>query len=198
MAIAQDTDIIVIITIIRQVAMAMDLAMAMVNVIKKRKMKNSFRLFIVMLLSLAAPKAMAQMEFCGKFKISIDTDQNEKLETTMADCWTFEVFDDNDFRDIEYRQKAGVVIKFAGKADLTFFVEKLLEYGKAKKKELSPLVYSIKEKDDEWKSTRIKVDQFDRLLHFTVTKYPINGDGVVTSTTLLNLNNLKQILKELR
>ena len=39
MAIAQDTDIIVIITIIRQVAMAMDLAMAMVNVIKKRKMK---------------------------------------------------------------------------------------------------------------------------------------------------------------
>lgn len=178
--------------------MATDLAMAMVNVIKKRKMKNSFRLFIVMLLSLVAPKAMAQMEFCGKFKISIDTDQNEKLETTMADCWTFEVFDDNDFRDIEYRQKAGVVIKFAGKADLTFFVEKLLEYGKAKKKELSPLVYSIKEKDDEWKSTRIKVDQFDRLLHFTVTKYPINGDGVATSTTLLNLNNLKQILKELR
>ncbi|GEM_PF-2958758 len=178
--------------------MAMDLAMAMVNVIKKRKMKNSFRLFIVMLLCLATSKSMAQMEFCGKFKISIDTDQNEKLETTMADCWTFEVFDDNDFRDIEYRQKAGVVIKFAGKADLTFFVEKLLEYGKAKKKELSPLVYSIKEKDDEWKSTRIKVDQFDRLLHFTVTKYPINGDGVVTSTTLLNLSNLKQILKELR
>ena len=163
------------------------------------RMKNKLKYLVVaVFLTFAVQNVSARMEFCGKFKISIDTDQNEKLETTMADCWTFEVFDDNDFRDIEYRQKAGVVIKFAGKADLTFFVEKLLEYGKAKKKELSPLVYSIKEKDDEWKSTRIKVDQFDRLLHFTVTKYPINGDGVVTSTTLLNLSNLKQILKELR
>lgn len=156
------------------------------------------KLLIAVLGIMLSTAVNAQMQFCGKYKICVDTDQKERLESSIGDCWTFEVFDDTDFKEIEYRKPASVKLLFPSQNDLVFFVEKLLEFGKAGKKELQPCIYDIKEKDDQWKSTNIKIDQYDRLLHFTVTKYPVNGEGVVSSTTLLNLSNLKTILKELR